>query len=157
MRFWDSSAIAPLLVDERSSGFFKRLLAEDPRIIAWFYTPTELRGLIHRKLRDGSISRDEGIEAFSRLVRQEGAWLIVDAHGDVRDLAHELLDKHALTSGDALQLAAAVTAAQGYPRSHHFVVIDKGLAKAAEAEGFTVHLPPTRGGRQRNPRGTRSR
>ncbi|OGV64486.1 MAG: hypothetical protein A3K19_21395 [Lentisphaerae bacterium RIFOXYB12_FULL_65_16] len=35
MRFWDSSAIVPLLVHEPTSRRLLALLQEDPRMIAW--------------------------------------------------------------------------------------------------------------------------
>jgi predicted nucleic acid-binding protein len=48
---------------------------------------------------------------------------------------------HPLRSADALQLAAALIAAEDHPGSLPFVTLDDRLALAAEREGFTVVRP----------------
>jgi predicted nucleic acid-binding protein len=46
---------------------------------------------------------------------------------------------HPLRAADALQLAAAVVAAEGIPASLSIVTLDERLAAAARREGFVVH------------------
>jgi uncharacterized protein len=45
---------------------------------------------------------------------------------------------HPLGAGDALQLAAAITASEGDPSSLAFVTLDDRLAQAAAREGFPI-------------------
>jgi predicted nucleic acid-binding protein len=52
-----------------------------------------------------------------------------------------LLRVHPLRAADALQLAAAIIAADSEPRSLAFVTLDDRLARAAEREGFPVVEP----------------
>jgi predicted nucleic acid-binding protein len=56
MRFWDSSAIVPLLVHERSSPRMHALLSEDPAIAAAFITPIEVDSALWRKRHAGFLA-----------------------------------------------------------------------------------------------------
>ena len=42
MRFWDSSALLPLLVDEPARERLIALLEEDAEVLAWWGTPVEI-------------------------------------------------------------------------------------------------------------------
>ena len=42
MRYWDASALVPLLVAEPSSGLVREWLAEDDGIITWVWSHTEI-------------------------------------------------------------------------------------------------------------------
>lgn len=42
MRFWDASAVVPLLVAEEETDYCRRLLAEDAEGVVWFFTPVEV-------------------------------------------------------------------------------------------------------------------
>ena len=59
----------------------------------------------------------------------------------VGQAAQRLLRVHPLRAADALQLAAAVVAADGEPGSMPFVTLDDRLALAAQREGFPVVMP----------------
>jgi predicted nucleic acid-binding protein len=56
----------------------------------------------------------------------------------MQERATALMLKHPLRSRDAVQLAAAMTFFEPVHRAG-FVVVDRGLAHAAKAEGFTVY------------------
>jgi predicted nucleic acid-binding protein len=60
-------------------------------------------------------------------------------------MATRLLRVHPLRAADALQLAAAIIAAEDDPRSLPFVTLDDRLALAAEREGFPVVDPAKTG------------
>jgi hypothetical protein len=49
-----------------------------------------------------------------------------------------LLRVHDLRAADALQLAAAIAAAEGQPASLELVCLDDRLIRAAEREGFPI-------------------
>ena len=52
MRFWDSSAIIPLCVDEAPSVRVKRLAEEDSALIVWWGTPIECYSALARRRRE---------------------------------------------------------------------------------------------------------
>jgi len=49
-----------------------------------------------------------------------------------------LLCTHPLRAADALQLAAAIAAAEEHPETLPFVTLDDQLAEAASREGFAI-------------------
>jgi predicted nucleic acid-binding protein len=59
----------------------------------------------------------------------------------LRRSARRLLRVHPLRPADALQLAAALTAAEAHAGSLPFVTLDRRLADAARREGFPVLEP----------------
>ena len=69
------------------------------------------------------------------------AWQEIQPAERVRQTANRLLRVHELRAGDALQLGAAITAAEDLPASLTLVTLDDRLARAAEREGFPVVLP----------------
>jgi hypothetical protein len=52
-----------------------------------------------------------------------------------------LLRVHPLRTSDALQLAAAIVAAEDHPATMPLVTLDERLAQAADREGFPVVRP----------------
>lgn len=134
MRFWDTSAIVPLLLEEANTRRSKDLLREDPEVVVWWGTATECVSAIARPERAG----ERVSEAFDRLDALARVWTEIEASDTVRRNASRVLRTHALTAADALQLAAAVVAAEGTPSSLRFVTFDRRLEEAAAREGFSV-------------------
>jgi predicted nucleic acid-binding protein len=141
MRFWDSSGLVPLLVEEEHSKACRELLRADPRILAWTLTRTELVSALWRVHRDGLLDRRDVSVAERRLDAVSRKWAEVDAVLPVREQAERLLRVHALRAADALQLAAALIAVDHRPRGRAFVCLDERLCLAADAEGFAVVRP----------------
>jgi hypothetical protein len=138
VRYWDASALVPLLVDEPGTVHARRWLTEDPRIVTWSLTLVEVTGAIERRARTGVIPA-EARRVLLRNLRALGeAWDEVVDLLPVRTLAQSLLARHPLRSADALQLAAAAVIAQGRPSSVTFICLDRALAGIAEREGFEV-------------------
>ncbi len=52
MRFWDSSAIEALLVEELATPVVQRILEQDPVVIAWWGTTVECASAIARRERE---------------------------------------------------------------------------------------------------------
>jgi predicted nucleic acid-binding protein len=138
MRFWDSSAIGALLVDEGDSELRESQLREDSEMVVWYGTPAELESALNRRKRDGSLSAEEGRKARRRMERLEALWTEVEPTRSVRERAIRLLRVHPLRAADAFQLAAALAACAEQPREFSFLTGDARLASAAEAEGFAV-------------------
>jgi predicted nucleic acid-binding protein len=68
-------------------------------------------------------------------------WSEITALEVVRRHAERLVGTHPLRAADALQIGAALVAAENNPRSITFVTLDRGQARAAEREGFPVLGP----------------
>lgn len=141
MRFWDSSAIVPLLVLEASSEVVVAAFDADPDMIAWWGTPIECASALARRERDGDLTAEGTSVAFSRLDALRATWAEVQPVERVRATAVRLLRTHPLRAANALQLAAAIVAAEDHPETLPFVTLDEHLAQAASREGFPVTLP----------------
>lgn len=138
MRFWDSSAVVPLLVDQDATAAILALAKADPGVIAWWATEIECVSAIARLEREGDLSADQAQASLGRLGSIAKAWTVVAPTDPVRRTARRLLQVHPLRAVDALQLAAAVIAAEGRPESLDLVTLDHRVADAARREGFTV-------------------
>lgn len=138
MRFWDSSAIAPLLVEETASRPREAQLHEDAEILVWYGTWTELESAICRRERETSIGPEQAAMARTRLSVLTRSWLEVQPTSWVRERAIRLLRVHPLRAADAMQLAAALVAFKERTASNRFLTADLRLAKAASLEGFAV-------------------
>lgn len=141
MRFWDSSALVPLLVGEATSAAVTNELERDPEPVVWWAAGVECVSALARLERDGALSAAEMVEAMMRLSALEGTWREVQPIERVRRVAARLLRVHPLRAADALQLAAAFVAAEEQPASLCVVTLDDRLARAAEREGFVVIEP----------------
>jgi predicted nucleic acid-binding protein len=140
VRFWDSSAIVPLVVREPSSAAVRRVAREDSQLVVWRLTGAEVVSALWRRRRTGELDEAAGVAAEEGLTLIERAWTCVDdlAHADRR--ARRLLALHDLRAADALQLAAALIACDEQPSVLPFVTLDHRLADAARREGFRVLL-----------------
>lgn len=139
MRFWDSSAIVPLIVAEASTDGVLAIAAEDRAMCVWWGTEIECVSALARLEREGALAESPMLAALGRLDLLAEAWGEVQPVAAVRGMARRLLRVHPLRAADALQLAAAVVAAEGIPASLDLVTLDERLAAAARREGFVVH------------------
>ena len=142
MRFWDSSALVPLFVQESHSPAMRALVATDDAMIVWWGSRVECGSAVHRLRRDGVLGLAESAQLLSRLGEALDAADVVQAGEELAATALRLLASHPLRAADALQLAAALVWARGRPTGREFVALDERLRTAATLEGFTV-LPGT--------------
>lgn len=138
MRFWDASAIVPLLMAEVSTRRVQALAAADPTMVVWWGTHVECGSAIARLERDGALDESAVTHAFERLTQLAGGWHEVDQSEAVREAALRFLRVHPLRAADSLQLAAAFVAAEGRPASLEVITLDDRLAAAARKEGFAL-------------------
>jgi predicted nucleic acid-binding protein len=136
VRFWDSSAIVPLLLEDSARKDLLELLERDPSMLVWWGTPVECASAIARRQREGALALEEAGAALARLQSLSKAWAEIAATKPVRDAAQRLLRVHPLRAADSLQLAAAIVASEGDPASLPFVSLDERLNEAASREGF---------------------
>ena len=141
MKFWDSSAVVPLLVWEVMSGSVQRLYENDPVIVAWWATEIECTSAIARRQRLGQLPENVAAEGFVRLKALREGWHEVEPGEELRESAKRLLRVHDLRTADALQLAAAVYVAEARPSTLEFVSLDDRLLAAARREGFPTTKP----------------
>ena len=138
MRYWDSSSIVPLLVEEAGSEWAWSLIESDPEIVTWWATLVECTSAIARLERSGQIQGPEVGAVFTRLNGLADGWTEISPTDTVRERARRLLRVHPLRAGDALQLAAALSAAEGYPETLPFVSLDDRQVTAADREALSV-------------------
>ena len=141
MRLWDSSALVPLLLEEQRSEACRRSLGEDPGLIVWWGTRLECTSAIARLDREQVLGPRELADAGRRLDMLAASWQEIQPTERLRRTAERLLRVHVLRAADALQLAAAVVAADTSPSELVFVTLDARLAQAAAREGFPVLEP----------------
>ncbi len=137
MRFWDSSALVPLLLAQPRTERAKRLLEEDGEPVVWWGSAVDCASAIARLYRDGHLSGRDEQAARALLESLRSSWFEVQPGDGVREQALRLLRLHPLRAADALQLAAALEWA-GAPPDGGFVTFDDRLREAAQREGFTT-------------------
>ena len=138
MRFWDASAVVPLIVDEPRRAALLRLIEEDGDLLVWWGTPVEVASALARREWERELTADIASAAFDALHEISASWHEVVPSDAVRRTAARLLRSHALRAADSLQLAAALVAADHDARTLSFVCLDERLAVGARREGFTV-------------------
>jgi predicted nucleic acid-binding protein len=140
VKFWDSSAVIPLLVPEAMSRALQKLFEGDPIIVAWWATEIECTSAIARRQRLGQLHDQVVAEAFERLNALRAGWHEVEPSEEIRESAKRLLRVHDLRSADALQLAAAFFVSEARPSTLDFISLDERLLAAARREGFSIKL-----------------
>lgn len=138
MKFWDSSALVPLVLEESRSAACRAVARADRIVIAWMFAETECLGAIHRARAADRLTDADLVTAEQRLTNLARAWRVVVDADAVRDEAGDVIRRHRLRAADGLQLAAARVWANRRPRGRGFVVADVELARAAAVEGFDV-------------------
>ncbi len=113
----------------------------DPEVLVWWATEAECVSALARLERKANLDASAMSQALRRLDALGRAWREVQPVARLRQTAVRLLRVHPLRAGDALQLAAAIVAAEGHPETLPFVTLDDRLALAAEREAFAVVHP----------------
>lgn len=138
MRFWDTSALIPLLVAERATARVEHWLRDDPDIVVWTLTRVELVSALARRRREEPSAGPRLAAARRDLLAAWPRWSEVTAVDVVRRHAERLVETHPIRAADALQIGAALVAADGDPDTLEVVTLDRRLAETAEREGFPV-------------------
>jgi len=138
VKFWDASAVVPLLIAEESTRRLQALAAKDSAMLVWWASAVECISALARLERDGALNPAAMTLALQRLHKLSAGWHEIDPSDEIRETAARFLRVHALRAADALQLAAAFAAAERRPASLEIVTLDERLANAARKEGFVV-------------------
>jgi hypothetical protein len=107
-------------------------------MIVWWATEVEAISALARRHRDGQLGEAALAQARSLLSELTESWSEVQPSARLRNLAERLLLVHPLRAGDALQLAGALSWADGDSRKHYLMCVDERLRLAALREGFLV-------------------
>jgi predicted nucleic acid-binding protein len=138
MRYFDTSFLAPLILQEPTSTEVERFMIGLPagELVISHWTRVEFSSLLAREVRmgglDGQTARDADAQ-FESMVTESFAVLLPNA--DDFNLAKEYLGNHetGLRAGDALHLAIA-----GNHRAKTVYSLDKSLINAGRLLGVPV-------------------
>jgi predicted nucleic acid-binding protein len=138
MKFWDASAVVPLVIEEANTGVVTGWLRDDPEMLLWGLTRVEIVSAVERRAREGLLSLQTRSAALRRIDRIANAAHEITDLLAVRTRSIALLGRHDLRAADAAQLGAALVVADPAPGSLTIAVLDRRLARAAAREGFDV-------------------
>ncbi|WP_419166714.1 type II toxin-antitoxin system VapC family toxin [Candidatus Palauibacter sp.] len=138
MRYWDVSALVPLIVSEPGSRLARTWLLEDDHIVTWAWTRTEITSAIERRTREGALTRRQRRTVLGRLRGFAAGWDEVIDVLSVRARANAVLARHPLRAADAGQLGAALLVSEQLSDPLVFLCLDQRLSDAAEREGLGV-------------------
>ena len=138
MRFWDTSAIVPVLLDEPSSPRTRALAYDGTELAVWWATLVECVAAISRRERHGELDVDQVTLARTTLGALVSRWTEVPPSDGIRKSAQRMVSVHEIRTADAFQLAAALAASDNEPETVPVVTLDERLAMAAQREGFRV-------------------
>jgi predicted nucleic acid-binding protein len=136
LRFWDTSALIPLVVDEGDSRKMKEVYGADDSVATWLGTQVECVSALRRKERMGELTAAEAKDSLSLLGELSEGWTEIGMTEQIRKTALRLLAVHPLTAADALQLSAALDWAERIEGEPRFISLDERLKDAASREGL---------------------
>ena len=138
MRYWDSSALVALFVDQEAGPRIKKVYADDPEVVSWTLSEVEFHSAIARLARSGSLAASSAEAAASKFDYLWTSVKSISLIDSVKARARRILRLHSLKAADALQLAGAHVAAYDEPTLVEFVCLDDRLREAAAREGFRL-------------------
>jgi uncharacterized protein len=139
MRFWDSSAIIPLIVQEEQSKYCIHAYRADSDMLVWTMSKIEVLSALCRRVREGALGPTSFDAASLRMNSLFERVYEVDAIQQVKERAMRLLRVHPLKAADALQLAAVMVGTEENVRRLPFMCFDDRLTAAARLEGYEVN------------------
>lgn len=138
MRFWDTSGLLSLILEQDATGSLRSILSQDDGMVIWWGTKVEAASGVARLLRTTKLSRPSASTVLRKIEAFASGAYEVQPTDEVRSLACRLLRVHDLRAADALQLAAATVWAEHRPAGLAVVTLDRRLRTAADREGFAV-------------------
>jgi hypothetical protein len=136
-RYFDASALAKRYLQEQDTVFVRRLLAQGSAATSRL-SFTEVASALVRRCREGTFSIAERDRALAALALDFRVLYVVELTPEISTLTMELLVRHPLRTGDALQLASCLFLQQQLGRPVQFVVYDTRLTTAARQEALMI-------------------
>lgn len=87
MRFWDTSAIVPLIVEEPMSEAMKASLGENREITVWWATWVECVAALARRSREGDGENSAAERSRAKLKTLADGWVEIQPTPKLRSLA----------------------------------------------------------------------
>lgn len=140
MVYLDASALVKLYVAEVDGDRVQRLFHGRGQPTTCRHSHVEVVSALWRRARAGEIGEVARDRAAASLERLLGRMPVVEVTPAVTGRAVELVQRHPLRSGDAVQLASALHLAAQSGRTVRFVCYDAALTAAARVEGLKA--PP---------------
>lgn len=135
MIFLDTSLVVKLYVEEPDSADVRERVG-DRKVVVSDLTFTETHAAVRRRQREGALTARQSANILRAFVADWSRLVRVAVSPHVLRVSVNLLERHALRSLDALQLASAISVADGAPFRLSFGAADRRLAEAAAAEGL---------------------
>lgn len=136
MKYWDSSALVTLFVEQALSQKYQAIHATDPEIVTAWHAVPECASAFCRLRREGHLTESQLSELLTRLQVQAGQWYILASGSRLEQMTLRVLRLHPLRAMDALHLAAACLIRGDDVFQMAFLCEDARLAEAAVKEGF---------------------
>jgi uncharacterized protein len=136
-RYFDASALVKRYVSETGTVTVRRLLASGT-VATSRLSEVEVSSGIVRRTREGALTVPRRDRILAALQRDLPALAIVEVIPEIAADARELLLRHPLRAGDAIQLASCLYLQRQLAEPVPFVAFDRRLAAAAHAESLTV-------------------
>jgi predicted nucleic acid-binding protein len=135
--FWDTSALVPLCVRQRTTPAAVALYKTHD-VVIWWATEVEIASALARLARMKQITPGDHAKARKLAKTIADSWSVVQPSDALHAKAVQLVDRHDLRAADALQLAAALEWCEHAPQGQRFLTADQRLREAAEFSGFDV-------------------
>lgn len=135
--FWDTSALVPLCVGQRTTARAITLY-RTYEVAVWWATQVEIASALARLVRTGELSSNDSIKARGLAKRLANSWFVVQPSDTLRTKAIELVERYDLRAADSFQLAAAFGWCEDAPNGRVFLTSDQRLREAARLSGFDV-------------------
>lgn len=121
MKFWDASAIVPLLVAEPRSRHVRLLATQDVDMIVWWGSRVECASTLARLERAAALDARGAARALDRLGQLAGDWHEIDPSEIVRETAIRFIRVHPLRGrrAPACGRLRCGGAAPAFPRFRH--------------------------------------
>jgi uncharacterized protein len=141
VRFWDTSALVPLVFDEPATEGARQLLSRDPDVAIWSLSSVELLSAVGRVGRRAVGLADLVPSLRAASLDLVGRCAVVTDVDGARRRAERLVGVHPIAAADAMQIGAALVVCGDRPERLEFVTLDAQLARCAQLEGFRVMVP----------------
>lgn len=136
-RFLDSSAIVTAYASDAGIDRKRELLSG--RVTVSRLTEVETVSGLVRLARENSLRARSRDVAITEFLGDFARWHIIELLPEITAGAREMLKRHPLRAGDAIQLASGLSVNAGVAGAlDSFVTFDRRLADAARREGLHV-------------------
>jgi predicted nucleic acid-binding protein len=135
MRYFDASALVKRYLREQGSAEVRRLLSSDTPATSRL-SQVEIASALMRRAREGAYPATDRDRALAALEKDFASILVVELTPQIAAQAQQLLLRHELRAGDAIQLASGLFLQEQLSEPVPFVAFDGRLGEAARREGL---------------------